>query len=91
MGGRVMEKVTKGEVVGVNHVLAMDAKTLLQELDIAWLHRFRRGNRRSIPPSIAYIVQTLFMCATVQATACVLPCVFGYLVGLWMLHVVMVI
>lgn len=29
MGGRVMEKVTKGEVVGVNHVLAIDAKTLL--------------------------------------------------------------
>lgn len=34
MGGRVMEKVTKGEVVGVNHVLAMDAKTLLQVMKI---------------------------------------------------------
>lgn len=41
MGGRVVEKPTKGELAGVNHVLAMDAKALLRELDAAWLHRFR--------------------------------------------------
>jgi len=44
MGGRVVEKLDKGgAAAGVNHVLAMDAKALLRELDAAWLHRFRRG------------------------------------------------
>ncbi|CAL5043575.1 unnamed protein product [Urochloa decumbens] len=42
MGGRVVEKLDKGgPAAGVNHVLAMDAKALLRELDAAWLHRFR--------------------------------------------------
>lgn len=42
MGGRVVEKLDKGSAAaGVNHVLAMDAKALLRELDAAWLHRFR--------------------------------------------------
>ncbi|KAG0513632.1 hypothetical protein BDA96_10G118800 [Sorghum bicolor] len=41
MGGRVVEKPPKGELPGFNHVLAMDAKALLRELDAAWLHRFR--------------------------------------------------
>ncbi|CAN6164450.1 unnamed protein product [Urochloa humidicola] len=42
MGGRVVEKLDKGgAAAGVNHVLAMDAKALLRELDAAWLHRFR--------------------------------------------------
>ncbi|KAJ1258775.1 hypothetical protein BS78_10G101100 [Paspalum vaginatum] len=41
MGGRVVEKPAKGELAGVNHVLAMDAKALLRELNAAWLHRFR--------------------------------------------------
>lgn len=41
MGGRVVEKPAKGELAGVNHVLAMDTKALLRELDAAWLHRFR--------------------------------------------------
>ncbi|RCV21019.1 hypothetical protein SETIT_4G104600v2 [Setaria italica] len=42
MGGRVVEKVDKGGAAGgANHVLAMDAKALLRELDAAWLHRFR--------------------------------------------------
>ncbi|KAK3132057.1 hypothetical protein QOZ80_6AG0515170 [Eleusine coracana subsp. coracana] len=40
MGGRVQEKVGKG-APAVNHVLAMDAKALLREVDAAWLHRFR--------------------------------------------------
>ncbi|KAL5199493.1 hypothetical protein ABZP36_020696 [Zizania latifolia] len=39
MGGRVQEKLAKG--AAVTHVLAADAKVLLQELDAAWLHRFR--------------------------------------------------
>ncbi|KAF8723584.1 hypothetical protein HU200_021539 [Digitaria exilis] len=42
MGGRVVEKLDKGgAAAGVNHVLAMDAKALLRELDAGWLHRFR--------------------------------------------------
>ncbi|CAL5052106.1 unnamed protein product [Urochloa decumbens] len=42
MGGRVVEKLGKGgPAAGVNHVLAMEAKALLRELDAAWLHRFR--------------------------------------------------
>ncbi|KAL6861744.1 hypothetical protein ACP4OV_017444 [Aristida adscensionis] len=43
MGGRVVkEKPAKGKGgPPVNHVLAMDAKALLRELDAAWLHRFR--------------------------------------------------
>ncbi|XP_062228572.1 DNA polymerase lambda [Phragmites australis] len=40
MGGRVQEKLSKG-APAVTHVLAMDAKALLRELDAAWLHRFR--------------------------------------------------
>jgi len=45
MGGRVVEKLDKGgAAAGVNHVLAMDAKALLRELDAAWLHRFRGVN-----------------------------------------------
>ncbi|XP_062232857.1 DNA polymerase lambda-like [Phragmites australis] len=40
MGARIVEKLAKG-APAVNHVLAMDAKALLRELDAAWLHRFR--------------------------------------------------
>jgi len=54
MGGRVVEKPTKGELAGVNHVLAMDAKALLRELDAAWLHRFSGVIAARFPPPVAY-------------------------------------
>lgn len=89
MGGRVVEKPTKGDLAGVNHVLAMDAKALLRELDADWLHRFRgvSAARFLLPlrtsPSFLFLRASCCVCAAM----CIwLSCCC---IDLWRLRVVM--
>ena len=87
MGGRVVEKLDKGgAAAGVNHVLAMDAKALLRELDAAWLHRFRGVN--AARSSFLSRTNPTILC---QAVARILSFVFGDLVAalvLWRLRII---
>jgi hypothetical protein len=85
MGGRVVEKPTKGELAGVNHVLAMDAKALLRELDAAWLHRFRGVIAARFPTPTAIQALASYSCA------CAAMCIWlsRCCIQLWRLRVVM--
>ena len=91
MGGRVVEKPPKGELPGFNHVLAMDAKALLRELDAAWLHRFRGVIAALFPPPIA--IQALasysFLCASCCVCAAICIWLSRCCIDLWRLRVVM--